>query len=200
MARRNVRNMQEDAEALDDLADGMEVLTQDDIVTGDVKTQVRDMGMGAAPIKVTNNADQMVALYHVMDGRVVRVPMYMVPKMLTHRFPSETDIPASFHRKRVWSVRRDDAPPEVVRPFLCPLSKWQNDEQKALMTKAGLPSNCMKRGTFATQFEADEHFRMKHRRRWAAYQRYLDEARSRESQDNMTRLIEAMLASRAQEE
>lgn len=196
MPRKSVSRMMEDAEALDEIEEGLQVKHQDDVVTGEERTQIRDLGMGIAPTKVTNEADKMVALHHVLDGRIVRVPKYMVPRMLTFRFPVDNEIAPEFHRKRVWSTRRPANMPVDDRQFMCLLSTQQTDEVKAAVELAGLRSLCRKPIKFRTKFEADEHFRIKHRRSFAAYERYLSSKYAQDAQDNMTRLITAVLAGR----
>lgn len=193
MPRKSVQRMMEDAEALDELEDGLEVQTKDDVVTGEERTQARDLGLGVAPVKATNEADKMVALHHIMDGRIVRVPKYMVPKMLAFRFPVDNDIPSEFHRKRVWSTRNVDAP-QIDRPFRCALSVYATDEQKAEMAEAGMRSLCRKAGSFATQFEANEHFRIKHRRSWAAYQLHLTQKQARDAAASTQELLRTLAA------
>ena len=189
---KTVASLQAEAEAEAQLAD---IKAQPRVTRVDSEDlgALRDAGLGASPVKATTNgADQFVTLYHAYDGRQWSGPMYMVGNRLSLRFPNENDIPAKHRGKQVWLPT---PPPreEQVRPFLCKLSAEQTDEVKADMREAGFRSDCPKPGGFFTVFEADEHFRKKHPRRWEAYQRHLEAQQRTQSSDRISELVRAVL-------
>ena len=70
-----------------------------------------------------------------------------------------------------------------------------DDEIKAEMKAAGLQQTCrkkLKNDGYDTQFAADEHFRVKHPRRWAAYQRFVTQNAQRQTTASMASAVQAM--------
>lgn len=196
MANKTVQRLQAEAEA-DAQVSELQAQPRVTRLEGEDLGTLRDAGLGASPVKATTNgADNFVTLYHAYDGRVWSGPMYMLggPNgRLTLRFPTnDNSIPRQHRGKQVWLT---DPPPadEQYRPFLCLLSPDQPDDVKAEMRAAGFRSDCSKPNGFFTKFEADEHFRKKHPRRWEAYQRHLTRAQQTESTDRITELARAIL-------
>ncbi len=174
-------------------------ILRDDVLDSDTRGAVKGMGFGSARAKTTNEADRLIPLYHAYDGRVRNVPKYMAPRLRTTMFPRDNnEVPEEYWGKPVWSI--DDEYPaedENVYDFYCRLSKFAPDGIKAEISAAGLSANCRKRlahGGFPTQFEADEHFRKKHPRRWAAYQRYIGTSTQSKGTDAIVAAVEAMQA------
>ena len=199
MAGTVVKRLQAEAEADAQVAD-LRAQPRVTRVDSEDLGALRDAGLGASPVKATTNgADNFVTLYHAYDGRVWSGPMYMLggPNgRLTLRFPTnDNTIPKQYRGKQVWLP---DPPPaeEQYRPFLCKLSPEQPDDVKADMRAAGFRSDCSKPNGFFTQFEADEHFRKKHPRRWEAYQRHMNAQRQTQSSDRITELVQAILGTK----
>lgn len=168
---------------------------REDVLTPEVKGEIRGLGIGATPGRVTNNANRFVTLYHAYDGRSVPVPTYMGPQRLTERFPAgDTTVPDEFRGKQVWFLRPQKTTSEAY-DFQCRLSPNAAEDVREEVRRAGLAATCRKRlahGGFSTQFEADEHFRVKHPRRWAAYQRFLGIDTQKTAASNMETLVQAM--------
>lgn len=185
---RRVAEAQAKADAKAAVAE-LKTTLRDDVLTSETKGAVANMGLGSTPVKATNDADMWVPLYHAYDGRAVPVPMYMVEKRLTDRFSYDPAIPSEFHGGQVWFHYPQ---PNAVgdKPYQCRISIYGTEEMKEAMKAAGLMPVCRKPATFATQFEADEHFRIKHRRRWEAWQRYLAEAKGQDS--GINQLVELL--------
>ena len=182
----------------------LRVETRDDVVNGETSSAIKGLGsvigtdVSASGVRSTNDADKMVPMYHAYDGRTIRVPMYQVEDRLMRTFERTDEIPREFWDKQVWVLDSDDRTAEPEQgEFQCRLSPNAPDETKAEMKAAGLNSNCRKRlkyGGFATQFEADEHFRVKHPRRWRSYQTWQGLNASRSSGDSMAKAIEQLTA------
>ena len=189
--------LQAEAEALAQVEE-IRVAVREDIATSDTATAVKALvpGAGISPTKSNNDADKFPTLYHAYDGRAVQMPMYQVEDRLKRRFPDSDEVPEEYRGKQVWLIR----PPKtetVVYEFQCRLSPKADPEVLAEIRAAGLQPTCrkkLKNSGFPTQFEADEHFRKKHPRRWAAYQRYLSTAASKDSADSLKAAVAAMLS------
>ena len=182
----------------------LRVETRDDVVNAETRADIKRLSgvigtdVSASSTRSTNDADKMVPMYHAYDGRTIRVPMYQVEDRLMRTFDRTDEIPQEYWGKQVWVLSDEErtAEPEAGE-FQCRLSPNAPDETKAEMKAAGLNSNCRKRlkyGGFATQFEADEHFRVKHPRRWKSYQTWQGLNASRSSSDGMTKAIEQLTA------
>lgn len=195
---RNLENAQALADANQQIADAFEAQTErrDDVLNRETRGAVRQMGLGALPGETSANAARFVTLYHAFDDRTLRVPMYMAPQRITERFPSDTEVPEEWHRKQVWYLQ-DMRPEDAAYAFQCRLSRNQADPAiVAEMSKAGLAATCRKRlrhGGFGTQFEADEHFRVKHPRRWQSYQRFLGVDTAKTNGATMQELVQAVV-------
>ena len=170
----------------------IQATVRDDVLNAETRSAVTQMGLGASPTKASNDADKYVPLYHAYDGRVVSIPMYMVEKRLTDRFEEDDlTVDPEFRGEQVWF----HTPQEVAfvdRSFFCRLSADGTEEMKAEMKTAGLAAVCRKPAKFSTQFEADEHFRIKHRRRWEAWQRYVTGNQSTQSANSVSDVIKAL--------
>lgn len=187
------------AQLQDFVASGGGAVKQEGAVGAELSKALKGLGMGAAPEEANNGAKLMMTLYHAYDGRTIKVPVYQVAQRLTVRFPDNADVREGFVRKQTWLL----SPPESYGEayyFQCRLGQNQTDpEILAEIRTAGLAPTCRKRlkhGGFQTQYEADEHFRIKHPKRWAAYQRSLtrDTALSaKRSQDAMMGAIFGLL-------
>lgn len=200
MATKNdIAALQRKAEEQDIAAqiDAMPGQVRDDVMDADTVGALKDMlPVGTERVRATNGADLMVNIYHRFDGRVVEVPSYQAPRYCTTRFPREEPVPVEYWGKVVWGLdpafsERD----EVPGTFQCRVSLKAPDDIKAEMRAAGLNLTCRKRvasGGFQTQFEADEHFRVKHPRRWAAYQRFANRDVTARGSDAMVQAVQAM--------
>ena len=187
--------LQAEADALTQVEE-LKAVSREDVLTSDVKSQLSREGLSAAPTAVTNDANRFPVLYHAYDGRSLRLPMYQAEDRLKRRFPSTDEIPPEFHGKQVWHIRAPKTEPGSYE-FQCRLNPNADPAIKAEMKAAGLQSSCrkkLKNGGFPTQFEADEHFRVKHPRRWASYQRYVTQNTQRTAADSMASAVQAMLA------
>lgn len=168
-----IEQAQAEAEAENSMNDLITTI-KDNVNTSEFTNAVNSMGLKADSIEGSPEALTYTKLYHAYDDRVIPVPLFMVKKRLTDRFSkNDRSIPEKFRGKQVWFVTPQKGA-EKVRPFLCRLLVDGTEETKAEMLAAGLLPVCSKPARFATMFEADEHFRMKHRTRWAAWQRHLD--------------------------
>lgn len=192
-----IKDLEARADAQGEL-DAMNQQTKDDVLTGDTRSAIGSMGLNTSAIEVTNDANKWIPLYHAYDGRVTRVPLYMLNQMnslLAARFTHDSDIPPEYRGQRVWYSDPANVSKPEASTILCPISADQPDEVKALVREAGLIADCRKPGRFRTQFEADYHFQRKHPRRWAAYQRYLEAQRQTASSDQIAKVLEALMAS-----
>lgn len=186
----------EEAQAMTDAEaqfDQIKVQRRDDVLNAETKGQIRGLGgMDAGPVESSPDADQYVTLYHAYDSRAVEVPLYMVTKRLALRFPDNNDVDPKYKNKQVWHLQPQ---PNTLadRPFKCRLSVDCTPEQREEMVAAGIAPMCRKPGGFWTQFDADEHFRVKHKTRWAAYQRHLTERRENRQADSMKDVIDALV-------
>ena len=159
-----------------------------------VKSGLSGLGMKGVETTTTNGADVIVTLFHAFDGREVHVPLYQVENRIKQRFPHTDEVPRELWGKRVWWTREQEHE-TAERPFHCRLSPNQTPEMKAEMRAAGLAGDCRKDnkvGGWPTQFEADEHFRMKHPRRWRSYQDYRTRAASASSADTLRDVVTAL--------
>ena len=191
--------MQAKSEAAEQMAE-IKSQVRNDVVTGETAGEIGAIGMGVSPVQATNGADVYITLYHAYDGREVSLPSYMVEQRLTLRFPrNDSAIPPEYRGKQVWLAKRVKAMDDP-KPFMCRLHVDQTEEIKAEMLKAGFTPTCRKGPGFRTQFEADEHFRIKHPRRWTAYERAMTVARESRSSDQLSTLVEAFLKVNAKEE
>ena len=166
------------------------------VVDQTVKSGLRGLGMKGTETTVTNGADVIVTLFHAFDGREVQIPLYQVENRIIQRFPRTDEVPREFWGKRVWWTREQEHD-VAERPFHCRLAPRQSPEMKAEMRAAGLAGNCRKDekvGGWPTQFEADEHFRMKHPRRWRSYQDYRGRSASSSSAELLTQAVAALVA------
>jgi hypothetical protein len=193
--RGNQRKQLEKAQNLAEASQALATKYGNDVVNNETKGELNKMGFGAGAQKSTNRADEMVPLYHAYDGRTARVPFYQASQRLTVRFSSDNDVPEEWQNEQVWYLdppEGSEADADAER-FPCRLSREQTDpEINAQMKKAGLAQTCRKRlrgGGFTTMFEADEHFRVKHPRRWASYQRFLGVDATRTAAENQTALM-----------
>lgn len=167
--------MQAKAEAAEQMAEIKAVLRETRI-EGDDQSALREAGLGASAVKATNGADRYITLYHAYDGREIPLPSYMVQDRLTRRFDHDSSTPPEYRGKQVWLLRKP-AGHDDPKPFMCRLHVDQAEEVKAEMLEAGFQPNCHQISGYRTQFEADEHFRKRHPRRWTAYERHLNGAR-----------------------
>lgn len=169
-------------------------LRGDTVLDNATSGALRSEGFGAEKVESTNGADIIVTLYHAYDGREVRKPLYQVEHALKQRFPRNSDeCPREYWNKQVWHIRSQGS--EITGTYQCKLSPRGPEETQAEMRAAGLAPNCrkvVKGGGFQTEFEADEHFRRKHPRRWQAYQRYLDRASQRRTADMMAAMAQSV--------
>ena len=174
----------------------LKVAVRDDVVTGETIAGLKAAGpFGATPTKSNNDADKFVTLYHLYDGRELRLPMYQAEDRLKRRFLPTSETPEEYHGLQVWHIRSVGIE-RPVNEFQCRLSRNSPEDMLADMKKAGLVPTCRKRtkdGGFATQFEADEHFRIKHPRRWQAYQRWLNQNSSKTQAESMNSAVQALL-------
>lgn len=162
---------------------------QDDVLNVETKAEVKALNLGMNPVKATNNANLMVPLYHAFDGRTVPVPMYQVAKRFTVRFTAGDDCPAEYVGQRVWYPN----PQRVstgVRAFKCPLQV--GGETRPDILAAGLQPSCRHKAGFFTEFDAEEHFRKRHPKRWAAHQRFITQNTTKESNDKLSQAIALM--------
>ena len=188
---------QADAETdLNELSKSIKARVAGDIVVDQgVKSGLGSLGMKGTETTATNGAEVIVTLFHAYDGREVSIPLYQVKNRIAQRFPRNTDeVPREFWGQRVWWTREQEreAP---LRRFHCRLAPNQTPEMKAEMLAAGLRGDCRKdekAGGWPTQFEADEHFRMKHPRRWRSYQDYRTRAASASSADMLKDVVTAL--------
>lgn len=169
--------------------------TRDDVVNSETKNALGSLGFAAEPVAVNNGANTLIPLYHAFDGRTIHIPFYQVEKALTRRFTKQDDVAAEYVGKQVWVL----SPEQVDRPetgsFQCRLSPAAPEDIKAEITAAGLTSSCRKKlkyGGFRTQFEADEHFRKRHGRRWTAYQDWRQRNALAASGNQMAAAIEVL--------
>lgn len=181
--------------------DTMRAKVRDDVLDGDTVAALKSAlpGIGTESTRATNGADIMVKLYHRYDGREIEVPSYQAPRYATNRFPRDETIPREHWNKTVWGLTPDFSEREQqTYEFQCRLSRNQQDEKiKDEMRRAGLAMTCRKRlkdGGYATQFEADEHFRVKHPRRWRSYQLFMGRDVTAHGADAMTAAVQAMQA------
>lgn len=193
--------MQAKAEAAEQFAQ-VQAVIRDDVVNGETAGALSGMGMGVSKTQATNGANTLVTLFHAYDGRAVSMPSYGVENRLRLRFPDESSIPVEYRGKQVWLIEKPSSH-DAPRPFLCRLNVAQTDEIKADMMTAGFVANCIEAGGHPTQFEADEHFRKRHPRRWQAYERYLTGARQTAatdaaggSNDRLAAILEQLIADR----
>lgn len=195
--------LQAETEALTQL-DELRIAVREDVANTETAGALKALvpGMGVAPTKSNNDADKFPTLYHAYDGRAIPMPMYQVEDRLKRRFPFSDEVPEEFHGKQVWLIR---PPQSSTEPnlFQCRLSAKADAKILDEMRAAGLQPTCRKRtknGGFATQFEADEHFRTKHPRRWAAYQRHLNTNSQKQASKAMQDAVAAMTALAASRE
>lgn len=153
-------------------------------------------GLGATSTRASKDAEMMVTIYHAYDGRAKEVPKYQVPRLCTRLFDPSDEVPEEYWNKPVWSYDEDfPAEDTADYDYQCRLSP--KSEFAVEMKAAGLAAVCRKRlvhGGFATQFEADEHFRKKHARRWAAYQRFLTKNSADQGTNAIVAAVQAMQA------
>ena len=175
----------------------LRILVRDDVLNPETSAGIRGLGgLDASPTKASNDADKMVLLYHAYDGRAVRVPMYQAEDRIGRRFERTDEVPEEFWGQQVWRIRAPRTETEQF-DFQCRLSPKASAEIKAEMTAAGLRDDCrkkLKHGGFETQFEADEHFRVKHPRRWKSYRTWMTDNAARSSANQMTAAIQALVA------
>lgn len=176
----------------------VEGTSRDDVMASEQAQEAARMGFGTAPVKATNDANRYQKLYHAFDDREVSLPRYMVGQRLTERFKQgDEEVNPEFWGKQVWLMQADPRRrPSVERTFQCRLSIRASDEFKAEMAKSGLTPTCRlapKGGGFDTQFQADEHFRVKHPRRWTSYQRWRTENVQTASADRLQETVAALL-------
>lgn len=173
----------------------LRVQTRNDVVNGETAAAIRGIdGFDVSGQRSTNDADKMVALHHAYDGRTIRIPMYQVEDRLLRRFERSDEIPNEYWGEQVWLLSPGEDTHED-NEFQCRLSPNASDGIKAEMKAAGLNANCRKRlkyNGFATQFEADEHFRVKHPRRWRSYQTFMSQNAARSSGDQLAKAIEQL--------
>ena len=167
------RKVAEKAKASAEAQSQITALVRDDVLTPEVRAGIQELGAGVEAVKATNGADNIITLYHAYDGRAVPMPSYMLKNRLEVRFPYSDDYPADFRGEQIWFLTPQPSE-SAARPFACPLSSSANEEQRAEMESFGLTGGvnmkCSKRQGFQTQFEAQEHFRKRHPRRYQAYQ------------------------------
>jgi hypothetical protein len=176
---------------------GMRAVERDDVMDADTIGALKNLlPVGTQRVRASNGADLMVTLYHKYDGRVIEVPSYQAPRYATTRFPSEEPVPREYWRQVVWGLEPSFSEHEdVPGVFQCRVSVKSSDANKAEMKAAGLNLTCrksVKGGGFQTQFEADEHFRVKHPRRWASYQRFVGRDVQTRGSDAMVQAVQAM--------
>lgn len=185
---------------VNELAANIKAHLRGDVLTPETAGGLKAIGMGAEKIESTNGADIIVTLFHAYDGREIRLPLYQVEHRIGQRFPrGDRDIPQEYWGGQVWFIRSTGVTPEAG-DFLCKLSINGTDEQKDEMRAAGLRADCrkvVKSGGFATEFEADEHFRKKHPRRWQAWQRYITVREQRRTAEMMSQAVAGMAAAAA---
>ncbi len=192
----------EQASAEADAAQQIEALNgirRDDVLNSETRAAVQGLGFGSAAVKSTNDADRYITLYHRYDGRERAVPKYMAARYVIQRFTSgDREIPDEHWGKQVWMLNPDsdqivhDASP---RDFVCRMSPLSQGAVKDEIIRAGLSRNCRKQvkgGGYQNQFDADEHFRKKHPRRWAAYQRFLGTDTANRGTDALVNAVQAM--------
>lgn len=182
----------------------LRVETRDDVLNAETASAIKGLGrvigtdVSTSGTRSTNDADKMVPMYHAYDGRTIRVPMYQVEDRLMRTFDRTDEIPQEYWGKQVWVLDGEERTAEPENgEFQCRLSPKASDETKAEMKAAGLNANCRKRlkyDGFATQFEADEHFRVKHPRRWRSYQTWMSQNASRSGSDQMAQAITTLAA------
>ena len=184
------------ADANQAFADGLGVQERDDVHNAETRAEVRSLGLGSAPVKASNDAAKFVTLYHAYEGRSVPIPRYMGPQRITERFPyGDSTVPDEFWGRQVWHMTPQVTPEPGDYPFQCRLSVNAPVDVREEMTRAGLAATCrkkMKFGGFSTQFEADEHFRIKHPRRWQSYQRFIGVDTQKSAQSNMESLVSSI--------
>ena len=198
MAGKTKLELMQDAVDAKAEADSIRAQIREDVLTPETLQAIKGAvpGVGASPTKSNNDADVFAVLFHAYDGRRLQLPLYQAENRLGQRFEYTDEVPAEYHGKQVWHLKQSESDREP-NEFQCRLSKLAPAEHLEEMKKAGLNPTCRKRtknGGFATQFEADEHFRVKHPRRWAAYQRYNSTAASKSSATSLEAAVKAMLA------
>lgn len=169
---------------------------REDVLDGDTKQAVKRLGLESERTASTNDANKFITLYHAYDGRELPIPMYQVAKRLQEVFPRTAEYPEEFWDEQVWLGYPPDRVDETPREAQCRLSPNADEATKAEMKAAGLAPTCRKKvrgGGFATQFEADEHFRVKHPRRWKSYERFQTLNESRKQGARMDALMTALV-------
>jgi len=184
------------ADANQAFAAGLVMQERDDVHNAETRAEVRSLGLGSMPVKASNDASKFITLYHAYEGRSVPVPRYMGPQRITERFPyGDSTVPDEFWGKQVWHMTPQVTPESGDYQFQCRLSVNAPADVREEMTRAGLAATCrkkMKFGGFSTQFEADEHFRIKHPRRWQSYQRFIGVDTQKSAQSNMESLVSSI--------
>lgn len=138
-------------------------------------------------------------LYHRYDGRKIVVPSYMTPKLLAMRIRDETGIPREYVGTQAWWT----TPQKGFKPgsLKCLLHADQNDLIKDEIISCGMSPGRCKKSNINSEFDLENHMRLKHKREWQAIREKRDKRLAdsdREMQrtqaDALIRLAEAMVA------
>jgi hypothetical protein len=131
-------------------------------------------------------------IYHAYDGRQHPVPAYMVPKLLSHRFPSgDAFIPRGQWGKQVWFTRSTNVfvPGEVI----CLLHEDADPAVKAELKAIGITSSrCRKQG-IASEFHLNDHMRLKHKQELRMLTEYRGKQDRLKTESLQTAQLDALL-------